>query len=63
MNTDADGVNDGDEDFDSDGLTNLEEIDTYKTNPAVADTDEDGLTDGDEVNKYKTDPAPGGHRW
>lgn len=53
--TDENGVNDGDEDFDEDGLTNLEEFDN-KTNPYIADTDSDGLSDGDEVNTYGTDP-------
>ncbi|SHJ73597.1 von Willebrand factor type A domain-containing protein [Clostridium cavendishii DSM 21758] len=43
------------EDYDKDGLTNLEE---YKlgTNPGSADTDEDGISDYDEVNKYHTNP-------
>ncbi len=49
------GINDGDEDFDGDGLTNYEEY-IYKTNPFLKDTDEDDLSDGDEVNKYGTDP-------
>lgn len=53
--TDDNGVNDGDEDFDEDGLTNLEEFDN-KTNPYIADTDNDGLSDGDEVNTHGTDP-------
>ncbi|WP_347986704.1 Ig-like domain-containing protein [Methylomonas sp. AM2-LC] len=54
---------DAQEDFDSDGLTNLQE---YKigTNPNNPDTDGDGINDGDEVNgtfsanphHYKTDP-------
>ena len=49
VDSDEDGVNDGDEDFDSDGLTNLEEIVTYKTNPASADSDLDGLSDYIEI--------------
>lgn len=53
--TDENGVNDGDEDFDEDGLTNLEEFDN-KTNPYIADTDSDGLSDGDEVKTHGTDP-------
>ncbi len=53
--TDDNGVNDGDEDFDEDGLTNLEEFDN-KTNPYIADTDSDGLSDGDEVKTHGTDP-------
>ncbi len=53
--TDDNGANDGDEDFDEDGLTNLEEFDN-KTNPYIADTDSDGLSDGDEVKTHGTDP-------
>lgn len=53
--TDDNGVNDGDEDFDEDGLTNLEEFEN-KTNPYIADTDSDGLSDGDEVKTHGTDP-------
>lgn len=53
--TDDNGVNDGDEDFDEDGLTNLEEFENG-TDPYVADTDGDGLLDGDEVKNHGTDP-------
>ena len=53
--TDENGVNDGDEDFDEDGLTNLEEF-LNNTYPYIDDSDNDGLSDGDEVNKYETDP-------
>lgn len=53
--TDENGVNDGDEDFDEDGLTNLEEF-LNNTYPYIDDSDNDGLSDGDEVNKYGTDP-------
>lgn len=53
--TDDNGIDDGDEDTDGDGLTNLEEL-ALRTNPAKADTDGDGLSDGDEVSLYKTDP-------
>ncbi|MCI8407780.1 MAG: VWA domain-containing protein [Lachnospiraceae bacterium] len=55
VDTDENGVNDGDEDADADGLTNLEEI-TYGTNAALKDTDGDSLTDYDEINIYGTDP-------
>ncbi len=40
--------NDGSQDPDHDGLTNLQEF-QLGTNPTVADTDGDGLNDGDEV--------------
>ena len=43
-------------DTDSDGLTDIAEVDVHKTNPTLADTDGDGLSDGDEVNKYNTNP-------
>ena len=36
-------------DFDSDGITNIEEALTFRTSPLRADTDNDGLADGDEV--------------
>ncbi len=44
------------EDFDSDGLTNLEEY-IAGTEPKNPDTDSDSLSDGDEVNIYFTDPT------
>lgn len=53
--TNDNGVPDGEEDADNDGLTNLAEIE-MGTNPVKADTDEDGLTDGDEVYVYHTSP-------
>lgn len=50
FDTDGNGVGDGDEDFDSDGLRNAEELSpTLNTNPFTPDTDEDGLDDGEEV--------------
>ena len=53
--TDKNGKNDGEEDFDKDGLTNLEEKDlsTYMNDK---DSDYDGLPDYDEVKVYHTDP-------
>lgn len=36
-------------DSDFDGLTNLEEVQIYKTDPENKDTDEDGLSDSDEI--------------
>lgn len=58
----ANGLNpndptDGFADFDSDGLTNKQELVDYGTNPRVADSDGDGLSDGDEVLKFGTNPA------
>ena len=44
------------EDTDSDGLNDGDEVNTYSTDPNDQDTDGDGLTDGDEVNTYDTDP-------
>ncbi|WP_319455684.1 MULTISPECIES: hypothetical protein [unclassified Mycobacterium] len=38
-------------DSDSDGLTDVQENDTYKTNPNVKDTDGDVLSDGVEVDR------------
>ena len=48
------GINPED-DYDADGLTNLEEYE-YDTNPGSADTDGDGLSDGEELNNFHTDP-------
>lgn len=52
--TDKNGINDGDEDYDNDGLSLLEES-QLGTDPFADDGDYDGLTDGDEVNVYGTD--------
>jgi outer membrane protein OmpA-like peptidoglycan-associated protein len=43
-------------DTDGDGLTDGQEVLTYRTHPLKQDTDGDGLTDGDEVRVRKTDP-------
>jgi outer membrane protein OmpA-like peptidoglycan-associated protein len=67
MDTDGDGLKDGDElfkyrtdptkyDTDGDGLSDGDEILKYHTDPLKADTDGDGLSDGDEVLKYHTNP-------
>ncbi len=53
--SDDNGINDGDEDFDEDSLTNLEEY-TLSTNPWNDDSDGDELKDGEEINTYGTDP-------
>lgn len=42
-------------DSDSDGLTDMDEINIYNSNPYSPDTDGDGYLDGNEV-KYKFDP-------
>lgn len=55
IDTDNNGINDGEEDFDNDGLNNLEEQ-KLKTNPYLEDTDKDGLSDFEEVKKYNTSP-------
>lgn len=48
--------NAGQMDSDGDGLTDLDEVETYKTNPFSSDTDSDGLDDGYEVFNSKTNP-------
>ncbi len=53
--TDDNGISDADEDFDEDGLTNLEEYE-LETDPLSKDTDNDGLSDFDEVKIHSTDP-------
>ena len=68
VDTDLDGVSDGDEyfkfgtnpflpDTDYDGLNDGEELFTYHSSPFMKDTDGDGLLDYDEVWKYFSDPA------
>ncbi|MDK8501552.1 VWA domain-containing protein [Aerococcus sp. UMB1112A] len=54
--TDGNGVPDASEDSDKDGLTNIEEVETYQTNPGFDDSDYDGLKDGEEVKIHHTDP-------
>jgi len=67
MDTDGDGLSDGDEvnkyktdplkmDTDGDTLYDGDEINKHKTDALKPDTDNDGLTDGDEIMKYKSDP-------
>lgn len=43
-------------DSDVDGLTDIEEVHVYGTDPFNLDSDGDGLTDGDEVFVYGADP-------
>jgi len=52
--TDGDSVDDGAEDPDGDGFTNIEEVEAG-TPPTFADIDGDNLTDPEEV-EYGTDP-------
>ncbi|MBK5114108.1 MAG: hypothetical protein JJE41_10790, partial [Candidatus Heimdallarchaeota archaeon] len=46
---------DASDDFEPDGLTNVEEF-AWDTDPYLSDTDSDTLTDGDEVNIHGTHP-------
>lgn len=46
-----DGIDDGMEDSDADGLTNREEANIHLTHPGLPDTDDDGLTDKEEVDR------------
>ncbi len=55
QDTNANGVLDGAEDLDQDGLNHLLEI-KYGTNCFRKDTDGDGFLDGEEVSKYQTNP-------
>ena len=53
--TDNNGILDGDEDYDGDGLTNLEELE-IGTDMTNIDTDEDGLDDYYEIKISNTNP-------
>ena len=53
--TDNNGKTDGEEDYDRDGLTNIEEK-NLNTFMHSTNTDSDGLKDYDEVKVYHTDP-------
>ncbi len=53
---DGDTIPDGCDDSDGDGLTDHEEINTYRTDWNSTDTDGDALSDGDEVNTHNTNP-------
>ena len=63
---DSDGLNNAaefdegtfptDPDTDKDGLSDFEEVSTYKLNPLKPDTDGDLLSDNDELTVFKTDP-------
>jgi hypothetical protein len=43
-------------DSDGDGLSDVDEMNTYGTDPSNPDTEGDHLTDGDEILVYGTDP-------
>ena len=51
---DGDEIGDFDEDYDSDGLTNRQEVNDHQTDPLVPDTDLDGLSDGFEITHRLT---------
>ena len=53
--TDNNGILDSDEDFDSDKISNIEEI-RIGTYPYSDDSDMDGIIDGEEVYQYESDP-------
>ncbi len=53
--SDDNKIMDGDEDYDGDGLSTLEEC-NKGTDPLNPDTDYDNLSDGEEVNVCDTDP-------
>ena len=44
-------------DDDNDGLSNIDELNLYNTDPQNPDSDGDGLSDGDEVITHKSDPS------
>lgn len=50
------GINDGEEDNDNDGLSNAEE-EKLGTNPESKDSDEDNISDYEEVKKLSTKPS------
>ena len=55
VDTDDNLIDDCNEDFDDDGLTNLQEY-LLNTSPWHSDSDKDTLNDGAEVNTYNTNP-------
>jgi pimeloyl-ACP methyl ester carboxylesterase len=55
IDTNGNGISDADEDFDGDGLNNLQEY-LLGTDPFNIDTDDDGLSDSEELYIYQTNP-------
>ena len=53
---DSVGGNGPDGDLDSDGLSNIDEIEEHFTDPKSDDSDEDGLKDKAEIETHNTDP-------
>ncbi|MFI8577835.1 VWA domain-containing protein [Rossellomorea aquimaris] len=53
--SDSNGIDDGDEDIDKDGLSNIEEQ-SHKTNPWAEDSDFDGLDDAFELKEFNSNP-------
>ncbi len=53
--SDGNGINDDNEDFDEDLLINRQEY-ILKTDPWSNDSDDDAINDNDEINNYHTDP-------
>jgi hypothetical protein len=53
------GTNPDNSDTDTDGLSDLEEIVTYRSDPLKADTDNDGFNDGQEVKAKYNPLGPG----
>ncbi|MDA8622308.1 hypothetical protein N9L48_06650, partial [Psychrosphaera sp.] len=51
------GTNPNEQDTDSDGLSDYDEITLYTTSPILQDTDSDGLTDAEEINVHATNPT------
>ncbi len=55
IDSDNDGISDGEKDFDLDGINNAAEIE-LGTCPFFSDSDDDGINDHDELYVYETDP-------
>jgi uncharacterized repeat protein (TIGR02543 family) len=62
LDTDRDGTGDNaDLDDDGDGLSDVDELTVYVTNPKRADSDGDGLRDKDELEVHFTNPLNPDH--